>query len=397
MYKDHLGSIVTVTKPTGGGNSQIYVEQNFDAWGRHRSPTTWAYAEAVLPPWLFRGYTGHESVWPFTLINMNGRMYDPLNGRMLSADNYVQGALGTQGYNRYSYAGNNPMKYTDPSGEFIPFVAVVAIAGVVGGGLNVWANWKDIQSRGGGTESFTRALAYFGTGAVVGAGAVVGGAALAPVIGTGAVSGAAFGAVGGFMTGFTNSSIANNWSDSQAAGNAGLQGMWMGAAGGAVLGGAISGIRGESFLWGSVPVAAGAAPGAGNLNRPSLNFKDSYKIGRADFWKYGRNLTPSVEYGAPQMTSFDDGPVPSQWAGPSNSRPIINGYDPSLSNKTDLYHNFPQQFDDMIIGRGYPSQRLIDQALWFELPGTINKVPGVYQIGINDMGIVFHRAFNPLP
>ncbi len=79
VYKDHLGSIVTVNKPTGGGNSQIYVEQNFDAWGRHRNPATWAYAEPVLPPWLFRGYTGHEHVWPFTLTNMNGRMYDPLS------------------------------------------------------------------------------------------------------------------------------------------------------------------------------------------------------------------------------------------------------------------------------------------------------------------------------
>ncbi len=102
------------------------LQSRSNGWGRHRSPTTWAYAEAVLPPWLFRGYTGHESVWPFTLTNMNGRMYDPLNGRMLSADNYVQGALGTQGYNRYSYAGNNPMKYTDPDGEFlaIPFFAM---------------------------------------------------------------------------------------------------------------------------------------------------------------------------------------------------------------------------------------------------------------------------------
>ena len=46
---------------------------------------------------------------------MNGRLYDPALGRMLSPDNYTQG--GTQGENRYSYVLNNPLKYTDPSGE----------------------------------------------------------------------------------------------------------------------------------------------------------------------------------------------------------------------------------------------------------------------------------------
>jgi hypothetical protein len=47
---------------------------------------------------------------------MNGRMYDPVLGRMLSADNYMHS--GTQGLNRYAYVYNNPLKYTDPSGEF---------------------------------------------------------------------------------------------------------------------------------------------------------------------------------------------------------------------------------------------------------------------------------------
>jgi len=50
---------------------------------------------------------------------MNGRLYDPVLGRMLSADNYVQNATNTQCFNRYSYCVNNPLRYTDPSGEII--------------------------------------------------------------------------------------------------------------------------------------------------------------------------------------------------------------------------------------------------------------------------------------
>jgi len=130
VYKDHLGSIVTLTKAEQGGTFSIAARQNFDPWGRQRNPTDWTYGNLpAQPDWIYRGYTGHEHVAPFALINMNGRMYDPLNGRMLSADNYVQGFLGSQGFNRYSYAGNNPFKYTDPSGEFIWFVAIGALIG----------------------------------------------------------------------------------------------------------------------------------------------------------------------------------------------------------------------------------------------------------------------------
>ncbi len=49
---------------------------------------------------------------------MNGRVYDPEIGRFLSADPHVQAPHASQSYNRYAYALNNPLKYTDPSGYF---------------------------------------------------------------------------------------------------------------------------------------------------------------------------------------------------------------------------------------------------------------------------------------
>ena len=47
---------------------------------------------------------------------LNGRIYDPELGRMLSPDTFVQVPEYSQNFNRYSYVMNNPMNLTDPSG-----------------------------------------------------------------------------------------------------------------------------------------------------------------------------------------------------------------------------------------------------------------------------------------
>ena len=51
------------------------------------------------------------------LIHMNGRLYDPLTGRFISADFLIQSPENLQSYNRYSYGWNNPLSGTDPSGQ----------------------------------------------------------------------------------------------------------------------------------------------------------------------------------------------------------------------------------------------------------------------------------------
>lgn len=114
LLRDYLGNI---THQVNTSNSVI-AEYNFDAWGRRRNPADWSYT-VTSEPALFadRGFTGHEYLSYFNLYNMNGRLYDPLVGRFLSADPYVQNGGLTQSYNRYSYCLNNPLRYTDPSGN----------------------------------------------------------------------------------------------------------------------------------------------------------------------------------------------------------------------------------------------------------------------------------------
>jgi RHS repeat-associated protein len=104
-FTDNLGSILSVVDENG----EKVFDASYDAWG---------YQTVTLNEiGLHRGYTGHEMLNEFGIINMNGRLYDPVLGRFFSPDNYVQMPDNSQNFNRYSYCLNNPLKYTDPSGE----------------------------------------------------------------------------------------------------------------------------------------------------------------------------------------------------------------------------------------------------------------------------------------
>jgi RHS repeat-associated protein len=63
-------------------------------------------------------YTDQELDSSSNLYNYDARLYDPVIGRFISPDSYVQAPYYPQSLSRYSYCRNNPLIYTDPSGHF---------------------------------------------------------------------------------------------------------------------------------------------------------------------------------------------------------------------------------------------------------------------------------------
>ncbi|MCQ2304731.1 MAG: hypothetical protein MJZ97_07055 [Bacteroidales bacterium] len=89
ILKDHLGSWTTITDAEGN----VEQELSYDAWGNLRDPETWynhTQAEPIEAPMFDRGYTGHEHITAFGLINMNGRCYGPMMSSFFSVDAYLQ-------------------------------------------------------------------------------------------------------------------------------------------------------------------------------------------------------------------------------------------------------------------------------------------------------------------
>lgn len=119
VYPDHLGSYTHITN----ASKQVVRNLHFDPWGNVKTDTNWTVFTENAPGKLSdsfrfnRGFTGHEHYADLKIINMNGRLYDPIIARFFSPDNFVQVPDFTQNYNRYSYCLNNPLQYTDPSGE----------------------------------------------------------------------------------------------------------------------------------------------------------------------------------------------------------------------------------------------------------------------------------------
>jgi len=214
---DHLGSTTAVSDEKGhlstSGGSETAV-LGYDPWGARREPDGNAAPPASFSPVVgHREFTGQETIPDVGLINMNGRVYDPVLARFLSADPNVTDVNDPQSYNRYSYASNNPLRYTDPTGfsfwgdvlgyfenpanDFFLLTSAIICASTVAGCV-AWGimqtvmNVADSVSSG---QSFGQTALSLGIGAgfsflTMGTVSALGGGGLASIIG-GSISAAA--------------------------------------------------------------------------------------------------------------------------------------------------------------------------------------------------------------
>ncbi|SNR73826.1 RHS repeat domain-containing protein [Flavobacterium sp. ov086] len=113
LHRDYQGTILAVTDANGA----LVEKRLFDAWGTIIKVQDGAGNTLAGLTVLDRGYTGHEHLQSVGLINMNARLYDPILHRFLQVDNYIQDPTSTQNYNQYGYVLNNPLLYSDPSGN----------------------------------------------------------------------------------------------------------------------------------------------------------------------------------------------------------------------------------------------------------------------------------------
>ena len=204
LHVDNQNSLVAVTDESGNVAERLA----YDPFGKRRfvngadDP-----GNTISGQTTEHGYTLEEMLDPVGVTNLNGRMYDPLLGRFISADPNIQSPYNMQSYNRYSYAWNNPMIGTDPSGfslwtdfrdDILKPAAAVAVA-IYAPYLSSTIGWTEFA---GTTLGLSSAEASGMLGGAL-AGGIMTGTAQGALIG--GLTGGAFGYAGDqWPTGFGN-------------------------------------------------------------------------------------------------------------------------------------------------------------------------------------------------
>jgi len=106
-HPDHLHS-AQVMSTNSGALTQHY---EYTAYGN----TRYTFSTNAFP--LSRRYTSQVLDEDTGLYYYGSRYYDPVLGRFVQPDTIVPNRFDPQAYDRYAYARDNPLRYTDPSGH----------------------------------------------------------------------------------------------------------------------------------------------------------------------------------------------------------------------------------------------------------------------------------------
>lgn len=338
MYSDALGSIDTITDDVGG----VLEQTGYSPFGSRRDVQGRMVAGLSLtaPP-VNRGFTGHEHLDDVGLIHMNGRVYDPEIGRFLSADPNIQAPYSSQNYNRYSYALNNPLKYTDPSGYFFkklfksigkfikkywkPILAI-ALAVVTYGAMSAWLGGMTMGSCGVPLFTATQVGVMSGAAAGFVSGTILGGSLQAGL--KGALSGAIMGGIAGYY--------GDTWNAGRVAANT-------------VGGGVSAEVNGGSFKDGAIASLAVSMVRVGweytkNVTN-ELKIKTLDYGGEVKFNKWGEILTdgsrgiePGVQVNPDSTSKFSSMVMEVEGSGAHSYSE--NGYVGRFVNWTSKTHDF---------------------------------------------------------
>jgi len=255
-HGDHLGSASVMTDRDG-----LMVQRyGYRPFGDER------FKDNTLAFSVPNRYTNQVLDEDTGLYYYGARYYDPELARFTQPDTIVPDPCSSQALNRYSYVYNNPLKFTDPDGNF-PFLAFIFWGAVIGAGVsagiaaatggNVWK-----AALGGAVAG---ALTGFGYGAwgVVGAVAcgAAGGALSAVITGGDPLMAAATAALTATILGVVG------WQAPDSLGavfaEEGLKNLIKSTGVGALVGGITAEISGGDFaegaMWGAVAAASAFA------------------------------------------------------------------------------------------------------------------------------------------
>lgn len=102
---DQLGSASVVMD----ANGTVVGETRYYPFGEIRSQTGSMYTDRL--------FTGQQQMASLGLYNYGARFYSPTLGRFIQPDTIIPSVDDPQSLNRYSYVGNNPINFIDPSGH----------------------------------------------------------------------------------------------------------------------------------------------------------------------------------------------------------------------------------------------------------------------------------------